>query len=266
MMTSLGFEKHVPDLGLITHYSEFGRSPVHEISPWTKAALLPVVVFDITVISDLRLLFVMLLAVICLYLAAELPVVLLFYWWTLPAFFVTSIAFLLVWSVPGSSLISYGPIHLTLEGVGFFVTLIIKALIGVTYSLVLLMTTKYNYLTHMISRVLPYPLSQIALLTYRFLFLTLEGLEATVVAMKSRGGFKLSGLRKSGKFYGSVFALAFIRSFDRADRVAKAMQSRAYSGKLTSSYRVPRPSARGYAFVFVTVLLSTYLYSCGRYL
>ncbi|MGA7075866.1 MAG: cobalt ECF transporter T component CbiQ [Halobacteriota archaeon] len=266
MMTSLGFEKHLPDLGLITHYSEFGKSPVHEISPWTKAVLLPVVVFDITVISDLRLLLMMLLAVVCLYWVSELPIVHLFYWWTLPAFFVTSVAFLLVWSVPGSSLISYGSIHLTSEGVAFLVTLIIKALTGVTYSLVLLMTTKYNYLTHIISKVLPYPLSQIALLTYRFLFLTLEGLESTVVAMKSRGGLKLSGLRKSGKFYGSVFALAFIRSFDKADRVAKAMQSRAYNGRLTSSYRVPRPSAGGYAFVFVAVLLSTYLYSCGGHL
>jgi len=265
-MTSLGFAKHVPDLGLITHYSEFGESPVHKISPWTKAILLPVVVFDITVISDLRLLLMMLLAVVFLYWASELPIVPLFYWWTLPAFFVTSIAFLLVWSVPGASLISYGSLHLTSGGVAFFVTLIIKALIGVTYSLVLLMTTKYNYLTHIISKVLPYPLSQITLLTYRFLFLTLEGLESTVIAMKSRGGLKLSGLRKSGKFYGSVFALAFIRSFDKADRVAKAMESRAYNGKLTSSYGVPRPSVGGFVFIFVAVLLSTCLYSSGGYL
>jgi cobalt/nickel transport system permease protein len=251
-MTNIGFEKHLPDLGLITHYSEFGSSPIHKISPWTKIVLLPVVVFDITVITDLRLLLMMLFAVVCLY-------------WTLPVFFVTSIVFLLIWTVPGSTLISYGPIHLTFEGVALFVTLIVKTLTGVSYSLVLLMTTKYNYLTHIISKVLPYPLSQIALLTYRFLFLMLEGLESMVIAMKCRGGLKLSGIRKHGKFYGSVFALAFIRSFDKADQVAKAMQSRGYQGKLTSSYHVPRPSAGGYAFIFVAVLLSIFIYSFGRY-
>ncbi|MDD1725574.1 MAG: cobalt ECF transporter T component CbiQ [Euryarchaeota archaeon] len=266
LMTNIGFEKHLPDLGLITHYSEFGKSPVHKISPWTKIILLPVVVFDITVITDLRLLLMILFAVVCLYWASELPIVLLLYWWTLPVFFVASITFLLIWSVPGSDLISYGPIHLTLEGVALFVALIVKTLIGVTYSLVLLMTTKYNYLTHIISKVLPYPLSQIALLTYRFLFLTLEGIQSTVIAMKSRGGLKLSGIRKHGKFYGSVFALAFIRSFDKADHVAKAMQSRGYQGKLASSCYVPRPSAGGYAFIFVAVLLSIFSYSFGRYL
>ena len=264
-MTNIGFEKHLPDLGLITHYSEFGSSPIHKISPWTKIILLPVVVFDITVITDLRLLLLMLFAVVCIYWASELPLALLFYWWTLPVFFVTSIVFLLIWTVPGSTLISYGPIHLTFEGVALFVTLIVKTLTGVSYSLVLLMTTKYNYLTHIISKVLPYPLSQIALLTYRFLFLMLEGLESMVIAMKCRGGLKLSGIRNHGKFYGSVFALAFIRSFDKADQVAKAMQSRGYQGKLTSSYHVPRPSAGGYAFIFVAVLLSIFIYSFGRY-
>jgi cobalt/nickel transport system permease protein len=179
---------------------------------------------------------------------------------------VTCITFLLIWSVPGSTLISYGPIHLTLEGVELYVTLIAKTLTGVSYSLVLVMTTKYNYLTHIISKVLPHPLSQIALLTYRFLFLTLEGLQSMVIAMKSRGGLRLSGIRKHGKFYGSVFALAFIRSFDKADQVAKAMQSRGYQGKLTSSSYVPRPSVGGYAFIIVSVLLSISLFSFGRYL
>jgi energy-coupling factor transporter transmembrane protein EcfT len=93
----------------------------------------------------------------------------------------------------------------------------------------------------------------------------LEGLESMVIAMKCRGGLKLSGIRKHGKFYGSVFALAFIRSFDKADQVAKAMQSRGYQGKLISSYHVPRPSAGGYAFIFVAVLLSISFYSFGRY-
>jgi cobalt ECF transporter T component CbiQ len=265
-MTNIGFEKHLPDLGLITHYSEFGSSPIHQVSPWTKIIVLPIVIFDITVITDLRLLLLILLAVVCLYRASELPIALLLYWWTLPVFFVTCITFLLIWSVPGSTLISYGPIHLTLEGVELYVTLIAKTLTGVSYSLVLVMTTKYNYLTHIISKVLPHPLSQIALLTYRFLFLTLEGLQSMVIAMKSRGGLKLSGIRKHGKFYGSVFALAFIRSFDKADQVAKAMQSRGYQGKLISSYHVPRPSAGGYAFIIVSVLLSISLFSFGRYL
>jgi cobalt/nickel transport system permease protein len=259
-MTNVGFEKHLPDLGVITHYSEFGTSLVHSASPWTKAALLPLVVFDITVITDLRLLILILLAVLFVYWAAELPIVLLLYWWTLPAFFVLSIAFLLIWTIPGSSLVNFGSLELTVEGIAFLASLMMKALTAVTYSLVLLMTTKYNHLTHIVSQVLPYPLNQIALLAYRFLFLTVDGLESTVVAMKTRGGLTLSGLRKSGRFYGSVFALAFIRSFDKADHVAKAMVSRGYDGTLTASLTVPKPSARGYALIAASAVLSAWLW------
>ena len=51
-MTRLGFSKYIPDLGLITHYSEFGDSPVHRINPWIKFALLPLIIFDLTVVSS----------------------------------------------------------------------------------------------------------------------------------------------------------------------------------------------------------------------
>jgi len=263
-MTVLVFEKHLPDLGLITHYSEFGNSWVHKVSPWTKTALLPVIIFDLTTVSNIEFLLTMLLVVVLVYLLANLPLSLLAYWCTLPVFFVLSIAFVLMWTVPGSSLISYGPIQLTSQGVAFLAILVVRTLIGVVYSLTLLMTTKYNYLTHIVSKVLPSPLNQIALLTYRFILLTLDRLKLTVTAMESRGGFTISGLKKGGKFYGSVFALAFIRSFDKAERVAKAMESRAYDGRLISSYRVPGPSRTGYALVLLAALISACFYFWGR--
>jgi cobalt/nickel transport system permease protein len=264
-MTRLGFSKHIPDLGLITHYSEFGDSPVHRINPWIKFALLPLIIFDLTVVSNGTLLIFMYLAVLIFWVASESPVVLLLYWYSMPLFFVVSIAFFLMFAVPGAPLISYGPLQLTVQGLEFLAILVLRSLIGVTYSLTLLMTTKYNYLTHIISKVMPSPLDQIALLTYRFLFLMLDGLASTIVAMKSRGGLNVSGIKEASKFYGAVFALAFIRSFDRAERVAKAMESRAYDGRLASSYSPPRVSYGGYAFVLSAAFISVLLYSYGRF-
>ncbi len=262
-MTKFGFEQHLPNLGLITHFSERGSSRVHKISPWTKIALLPVIIFDITVVSNITLLFAILIAVILLYWTAKLPLLLLVYWCSLPVFFVVSIGIFLVWTVPGYVLVSYGSLQLTVEGIAFLAALIIRALTGVVYSLTILMTTKYNYLTHVVSKALPYPLNQVALLSYRFIFLAFDGLNATLTAMKSRGGLHISSFSTRARFYGSVFALAFIRSFDHAERVAKAMQSRGYDGRLTASYDVPRPSYWGYGCIILTSCASISYYLRG---
>ncbi len=262
-MARFGFERHLPNLGLITHFSERVYSPVHRCSPWTKVALLPVIIFDVTVVSNIALLCVILVAVILLYWIAKLPLALLVYWCSLPVFFVVSIGALLAWTVPGYVLISYGPVQLTAQGVEFLITLIIRALAGVIYSLTVLMTTKYNDLTHVVSKTLPYPLNQIALLSYRFIFLAFDGLDATLTAMKSRGGLHLSSFAARGRFYGAIFALAFIRSFDNAERVAKAMQSRGYDGRLIASHRVPKPSYGGYAFLVLVSCVSLVYYARG---
>ncbi len=262
-MARFGFERHLPNLGVITHFSERGSSAVHTASPWTKVALLPVIIFDITVVSNIALLFAILVAVILVYSIAKLPFLLLLYWCSLPVFFVVSIGVFLMWTVPGYVVISYGSLQLTAQGIEFIATLLIRALTGVIYSLIVLMTTRYNYLTHIVSKTMPYPLDQIALLSYRFIFLTFDGLDATVTAMKGRGGIHLSKFSTRGKFYGSVFALAFIRSFDRAERVAKAMQSRGYEGKLLASYRVPLPSYGGYACIVLASFASAFYYLRG---
>ncbi len=224
---------------------------MHQVSPWTKVALLPVIIFDVTVVSNIALVFAILVAVLLLYWAAKLPIPLLIYWCSLPVFFVVSIGVFLVWTVPGYVVVSYGSLQLTVQGIAFLAGLLMRALIGVIYSLTVLMTTKYNYLTHVVSKVLPYPLNQIALLSYRFIFLAFDGLNATLTAMRSRGGLHISRFSARGRFYGSIFALAFIRSFDHAERVAKAMQSRGYDGRLIASYDVPRPSYWGYACIIL---------------
>ena len=41
MRTSTAFEQHMPNLGLITHYSEFGQIPVHKIALPVSTGALP---------------------------------------------------------------------------------------------------------------------------------------------------------------------------------------------------------------------------------
>jgi cobalt/nickel transport system permease protein len=98
----------------------------------------------------------------------------------------------------------------------------------------------------MISRIFPSPLDQIFLMAYRFLFLTLAMTGSMLKAMRSRGGGLVHSIRMQGKIFAEVFALVFIRSFERAERVHKAMIARGYRGTFLAGSAIPRPGLSGY--------------------
>src|SRR5512147_2012247 len=99
---------HIPDIDLITYYSEHNRTIFARISPWTKALALLAIVLFITVVQSLPLLVLLYAAVLAAYAAAGLPVRRLFAWYLLPLFFVFSLVVLMIWNVPGKELFSVG--------------------------------------------------------------------------------------------------------------------------------------------------------------
>ncbi|WP_424357569.1 energy-coupling factor transporter transmembrane component T family protein [Methanocella sp. MCL-LM] len=193
---------HIPDLDLITYYSENNRTFFARISPWTKAIMLVVIVLFITLIKSMALLTLLYVAVLLVYAAAGLPLKKLFAWYTLPLIFVLSLVLLMMWNVPGNTLLSFGVagygVTLTDNGLLLVARLAIKALISVTFSLFFLMTTKYNYFSTMIYRAFPAPVDQIFLMSYRFLFITLKMVDAMIKALRSRGSGLISGMARAG--------------------------------------------------------------------
>jgi cobalt/nickel transport system permease protein len=268
-MSSASLSPHIPDLDLITYYAENGHSLFSRVSPWTKGCLLFFVVILVTITRNLVLLLGLYLIVLLLYLLAGLPGGKLVAWYTLPVLFVLSLVGLMMWSEPGIPLLSwtYSGFTLTLTNNGLLlvITLLIKALIMVTFSLFFLMTTRYQHFAGIISRIFPAPLDQIFLMAYRFLFLTLAMTASLLKSVKSRGGGLVHSLRMQGRLFAGVFALVFIRSFERGERVHKAMMSRGFTGAYPLSGEVPRPAPAEYgllvvtgALVTVAVLLSPY--------
>ena len=245
--------QHLPDPDLITSYAERQASFFSQVSPWTKLGGLLLVILLITVTRNLAICSALYIAILGMYYLAGLPVKKLFAWYALPVIFVLSLVGLLAWSEPGTPLFSWNPgifvLTLTINGVILVVTLLLKALISVTYSFFLLMTTRYEHLAGMISRIFPSPLDQIFLLAYRFLFLTLAMTGSMLKAVRSRGGGLVRSLRVQGRIFTGVFALVFIRSFDRAERVHKAMAARGYHGTFGAGTAIPRPGLPGYSLL-----------------
>jgi cobalt/nickel transport system permease protein len=244
---------HLPDLNLITWYAESNHTFLSRVSPWTKGITLVLLVLFITVNRSPLLLAAVYAAVLILYKTAGFSLKQLFKWYLLPIIFVISIFGIMMWSEPGPTLLSIplGLMTLTLSvnGLLLLITLTLKTLIMVTYSLLFLMTTRYLHLTTMVDRVFPNPLNQIFLMSYRFIFLMLSLVEALLKSFKSRGGGLIQSARQQGTIFAEIFGLVFIRSFDQAERVTGAMQARGYSGQ----YRAltPVPSIRIPEWIFL---------------
>jgi cobalt/nickel transport system permease protein len=262
-MSSTPISTHIPDFDLITYYAEREDSFFSRISPWTKFMALIFIVIAITITRNLVILAGLYVLVVLIYALAELPLRKLIAWYTLPIVFVLSLIGILMWSEPGAPLASFGiagfTLTLTDNGLVLAVTLLLKALISVTFSLFFLMTTRYQHFAGMIARVFPSPLDQIFLMAYRFLFLTLAMTAALLKSVRSRGGGLIHSLRMQGRLFAGIFALVFIRSFEQGERVHKAMVSRGFSGTYTVSEPVPRPAMIEYAVICVMGIAVTML-------
>lgn len=246
---------HIPDLDLITTYAQREGTYFSRVSPWTKFSGLLLVVLLITLTRNLVICGLLYLIILGLYASARLPLKKLFAWYTLPLLFVISLVGIMAWTEPGTPLFSWNlglfTLTLTNNGVILIFTLLLKALISVTYSLFFLMTTRYQHFSAMIYRIFPTPLDQIFLLAYRFLFLTLSMTGAIFKAVRSRGGGIIHSIRVQGRIFAEVFALIFIRSFDRAERVHQAMIARGYTGKYEAGTEIPKPGLSGMCVIGV---------------
>jgi len=254
-MSATNLSDHIPDLDLITYYAETRRSCFTVLSPWTKFSLLLLIIYVVTISRNIILLAGLYCIILVAYAGAHLPVRNLFSWYTLPVLFVLSLVGIMAWNEPGIAIITFTiagfPFMLTDNGILLVITLLLKALIVVTYSLFFLMTTRYEHFSAMIYRIFPSPIDQIFLMAYRFLFLTLAMTGSILKAVRSRGGGLIHSIHMQGRLFAEIFALVFIRSFERSERVQKAMIARGYSGSYGTAVEVP--ALHMYEYVFLGI-------------
>ena len=245
--------EHIPDLDLITNCAERQSSVFSRMSPWTKFILLILVVLMITLTSNILILSAMYATIVVACILAGLPMRKIIAWYAMPVVFVISLVGIMAWTQPGIPIVSLplGGVVLTLtdQGILLVLILLLKALISVTFSLFFLMTTKYAQFSALISRLFPAPLDQIFLLAYRFLFLTLAMAASMLKAVRSRGGGIVRSVLVQGRLFAGIFGLVFIRSFEQAERVEKAMTARGYNGTYAAHTVIQKPGIAEYGIL-----------------
>jgi cobalt/nickel transport system permease protein len=147
--------------------------------------------------------------------------------------------FLLLFAAPLPLLLEgegwdWGPVHLSEHGLAAGALLCLKAVTVVTLALVALAASPLDEtLKAAHSLRVPGLLVQLALLTYRYVFLLGEELRRLRVALRVRG-FRNRATRHSWRTLGHVAGTLLVRGHERAERVGQAMRCRGFDGRFRS--------------------------------
>ncbi|UPM44709.1 energy-coupling factor transporter transmembrane component T family protein [Halocatena salina] len=242
-MTTLS--NHVPDPRLITAFAERRDGPLHRINPWTKVGIVGALVLAVTVFDRLVLLSGLYGAVLLVYGLAGLPYGRLAGWYAFPMLFIVSVAGPLAFLEPGVPIggalsTPLGALSITWGGVVLFAELSFRSLTVVTFALTASMTTTYTDVAYILGRLLPRPIDQIALLTYRFTFVIIETLEDLVKAALSRGA-NFSEFWSNKRLYARILGMTMLSAIEQSERLVTSMEARGYDGDITLYGDVPRP-------------------------
>jgi cobalt/nickel transport system permease protein len=238
---------HVPDPRLITSFAEHRDGPLHRVNPWTKVGVVGALVLAVTVVDSFALLASLYAATLAVYGTAGLPYGRLVSWYTLPALFVVSVAGPLAVLEPGTPVggalaTPVGELSVTWAGATLFGELAARSLTVVTFVLAATMTTRYADIAYLLGRLLPRPVDQVALLTYRFTFVMLETLEDLVKGVLARGA-SLSEFWANRRTYARILGMTLLTAIERSERLVKSMEARGYDGDITLYGDVSRPPA-----------------------
>lgn len=158
--------------------------------------------------------------------------------------------FFLPFSLKGTPCFTIGPFTATKEGMLYVLLLTLRSNIIVLALVSLVSTIPIFALGRAMGRLcVPNKIVQLFLFTYRYLHVIHLEYLRLVNALKIRG-FRPTTSMHTYKTYAYLFGMLLVKSYDRSERVRKAMLCRGFKGKF---YDMTRPSLR--TFDLVTMLL-----------
>src|SRR5581483_1767685 len=127
-----------------------------------------------------------------------------------------------------------GPLTFSWYGLRAALLLCLKAVAIVTLTLVLLATAPLAATLKAAHTLrVPGPLIQVAMLTYRYIFVLFAELSRLRIALRVRG-YRNRATRHSYRTVGHVTGILLVRGVERAERVSQAMRCRGFDGLFRS--------------------------------
>jgi len=238
------------------HFEEFaeGASPLHRMDPRVKVVSLAAYAVVTAVGMDMRASAAALALSCILAVIARLPVKKLFIRLVVVNAFIVLLWVMLPFSTPGEAVFEMGRLTATRQGLdlALLITLKTNAIIIATISL--LGTSSIFTLAHSLVHLhMPTKLVQLFFFTYRYISVLHTEYTKLRSAMKIRC-FKARSNMHTYRSYAYLIGMLFVRSFERSERIQKAMLCRGFKGEFkTLHHFVMRPVDAVALVVFMLV-------------
>ena len=219
-------------------------SPLHRWEPRCKLIGLMALIFAFSFVGNLSILPAVVGVTAALFIVSKLPVSFMLTRLRYPGLFILAVILILPFVSGQTVVLSIGPLDVRQEGLISVFSIATRFLSILTIGLVLFGTTPFlTTIKSMRALGLPSILADMAFLFFRYLFEISNDLRRMEMAMRLRGlrvrRFSLHALRTLAWLGGSIL----VRSYERADRVYKAMILRGYGHAGRSQYDL-RASSR----------------------
>ena len=145
-------------------------------------------------------------------------------------YFILLLVLVLPFTYPGKVLYSFGPFSLTKEGAIYALTIFLKSNLILTCLVLLLSTTSVFTLAHALHHLhVSEKLVQLIFFSFRYVHVIHREYQKLMAAIKLRGFVPRTNFY-TYKTYAYLVASLLIKSYDRSERVYKAMLCRGFKG------------------------------------
>ncbi|MBW1716133.1 MAG: cobalt ECF transporter T component CbiQ [Deltaproteobacteria bacterium] len=241
---------------MIEEQFSIGDSFVHNLDPRVKIIVAIIFSVVVAVSTSFSALLPALVVAVILILLAKLPVGKVFYRLLFVNGLILFLWFLLPFTFQGDALFTVGPLVGTKEGVLYVSQITSKSNTILLAMIALLATIPISTLGHAMRQLyVPDKAVHLFLFTYRYIHVIFQEYQRLVNAMRIRGFIPKTNIH-TYKSYAYLVGILLVRSYDRAERIHKAMLCRGFTGRY---YTLSRFSVRTRDLVYLTVMLAAIL-------
>ncbi|MGB2728664.1 MAG: cobalt ECF transporter T component CbiQ [Halobacteriota archaeon] len=206
------------------------NSPMHRFDPRAKIIAFLFLIFSVVLIPDLKTAFIGLFFAIFLLILSRIPLSFVLGHLKWVAMFVLSFFVILAFTFPGEEMANFYFLSITAEGLYTGSLITIRAFSAVILIFPMIGTMRFDTTIKALDKLkVPNSLVQMLMFTYRYIFVFADEFQRVWTAMESRG-FKLRTTLYALRTIGKAMGMLFVMSYERAERVYRAMRSRGYTG------------------------------------
>jgi len=229
-----------------------GDSFIHSLDPRVKIIVAMLFSVVVAISSKFSALFPALAVSVFLIVLTKLPMRKVFYRLLVVNGFILFLWFFLPFTYRGEAWFNVGPLIGTKEGMLYAGRITIKCNTILLTMIALLATTPVYSLGHAMSKLfVPDKIIHLFLFTYRYIHVIFKEYHRLINAMKTRGFIPRTTIH-TFRSYAYLVGMLLVKSYDRAERIHKAMLLRGFHGKY---YTLSRFSIKTVDILYLYLML-----------